>query len=143
MPEPTETPEEAFRAAFPPGPANTTPANMADMHSRMDPAKLQAVATHIATGAPSPSPGHRTTFESVPMTQLTNGPSGFLEAPATTEERGVVVDWQARAEKAEARVEEMRAGITEYLAWDHQRDMEGGLRILRASQRPGQGGDHA
>jgi hypothetical protein len=27
--------------AVPPGPANTTPANMADMLSRMDPAKLR------------------------------------------------------------------------------------------------------
>jgi hypothetical protein len=35
------TPAQAFRATFPPGPANTTPANMADLLSRMDPAKLR------------------------------------------------------------------------------------------------------
>jgi hypothetical protein len=41
------TPEEAFRAAFPPGPANTTPANMADLLSRMDPAKLREAVEQI------------------------------------------------------------------------------------------------
>jgi hypothetical protein len=42
-----ETPEEAFRATFPPGPANTTPANMADLLSRMDPVKLRDAVEQI------------------------------------------------------------------------------------------------
>jgi hypothetical protein len=41
------TPEEAFRAAVTPGPANTTPANMADLLSRMDPAKLRDAVEQI------------------------------------------------------------------------------------------------
>jgi hypothetical protein len=44
LPDPSA---EAFRAAFPPGPANTSPANMADLLSRMDPAKLREAVEQI------------------------------------------------------------------------------------------------
>ena len=66
------------------------------------------------------------------MDQITNGPSGFLEAPAPTEERGVVVDWRARAEKAEARVEEMRARIRQLADDLDSRDLSSIAQFLRS-----------
>jgi len=47
VPERFSLAAEAFRAAFPPGPANTCPANMADLLSRMDPAKLREAVEQI------------------------------------------------------------------------------------------------
>jgi hypothetical protein len=46
-PIPDDDSTQAFRASFPPGPANTTPANMADLLSRMDPAKLRDAMEQI------------------------------------------------------------------------------------------------
>lgn len=49
-------PASAFRAEFPDGPANTTPANMADLLSRMDPAKLEEARRPLTEEAPLDDP---------------------------------------------------------------------------------------